>query len=428
MPHGEEIVFEPDEEMGGEFVGHSFIEVKKHSLYGLPHYTEGQKLHPGIPREFIHTVDGWDYLASIRDTPRARRYEWLMVELRKDGKVFGSPKTVHLRPRVETIELAQSSRAAYTRTPFNPRPRNPPRGTPRGGSSAGGNLLRELIVEQKQQYQVGLEREREHNRELRDQERRHQEEKHQLERQLNEVRLQRLEEKISEGGSRKDEEPSPFDFKSVLGQAAVKAIERGEEGIANNLLGTLKESEESTGGFWGFLSEVTRDVIEAVREDPAGALQLASTVLPGLGAAVARPTPQPEATREQKQPEPAAPITRQQLTDVQLLTGLTTALANGIVSDADPAPYAQEIRDILEERPHLCGSLEGMLQQTDGELLSTLSATARVSFDALGRKPLKWTRDLRVALQCYGIGAEMPAPVNVSTNGNGAAAGAGHGD
>src|SRR5688500_1862069 len=99
MSHAEEIVFEPDEETGGEFVGRSFVEDKKHSLYGLPQYTEGQKLHPGIPRQFIGTHEGWDYLQSIKESPRARQYEWLMVELRQNGRVHGPPKTVHLRPR-----------------------------------------------------------------------------------------------------------------------------------------------------------------------------------------------------------------------------------------------------------------------------------------------------------------------------------------
>ena len=62
------------------------------------------------------------------------------------------------------------------------------------------------------------------------------------------------------------------------------------------------------------------------------------------------------------------------------------------------------------------------LQQSDEALLFTLSSAARVSFEALGRKPLKWARDFRKALKCYGIGGEAAPPVDASQNGHADAA------
>ena len=242
----------------------------------------------------------------------------------------------------------------------------------------GDNLVRELIEQQKEQHRAELARIEEHHRELREQEQRHQEEVRRLERERQEEINRRLEEKISEAGSRRDEEPA--DFNTKLLDFAMKKLESGDEEGADSLVNIIKGEAQGAGGFWGF----AREVIEVVREDPKGALQAVSTVMPGLF----RGQPQQPAAAQQQPQQPAAPVSREQLTDAQIVGAVAAALGNAIVSDADPTPYAQEVRDILEERPHLRGQLEMMLAQADEDLLSTISSVARVSFDSLGRRPV----------------------------------------
>lgn len=118
MAFDDEIVLESSEDTDeGEFSQLAPASDKKHSISGLTQFTEGQKLHPGIPRDFLGTFDGWDYLQSIRDNAKARNYEWLMVERRRNGRVYGSAILVHLKSKVETLELGSPTRPQYTTQP-----------------------------------------------------------------------------------------------------------------------------------------------------------------------------------------------------------------------------------------------------------------------------------------------------------------------
>lgn len=292
--------------------------------------------------------------------------------------------------------------------PYHQRPRNMPRS--RGGGRDDG-LLRELFEHHKEQSRAELAREQERGRELREMEQRHAEDRRRLEQKLEEERFKRLEEKIEESRTRKDEEPA--DVTSALLQFAVKEFKSGNEETAEALLNRATGSDQG-GGFWGFAQGVTREVIEIVRENPQGALEFAASVMPGIRGNA--PAPDGAATQQPPQ-QPAAPVSREQLSDIQLVTGLSRALAAGIVGDNDPTPYAQEVRDILEERPHLREQFEAMLTQSDEDLLATLSTAARVSFDSLGRKPVRWARDFRKALLCFGIGAAV-SPVEPVNNGH----------
>jgi hypothetical protein len=122
MEYDEEIAIESSDGSGGigdEFVFQSRAEDKKHTLYGLPDHTEGQKIHVGTRKEFIGTFGGWNYPESVRDNASARKYEWLLVELRLGGRVNGTPKVIHLRSRVESMELDTDARPRYAPQPQN---------------------------------------------------------------------------------------------------------------------------------------------------------------------------------------------------------------------------------------------------------------------------------------------------------------------
>jgi hypothetical protein len=331
---------------------------------------------------------------------------------------------INIPPRGETVLPAANSAGYYGRQrygPNQPRYGRLPNGArrPRRGAGASDKLARELVEAQRQLYQDTLEREREHNRELREAERRHAEEVRRLERERDAERFKSLEEKITAAGERKGDEPS--DFNTKLLDFALKRLEGGDAETADALVKKAFGDDEG-GGFLG----LARDIFETVKEDPRGAAQFAAAIMPGMfgGAAPIQPQPQPATAapiQPPQQPQAGPAVSRDQFTDVQLVTGVASALSAGIVGDNDPTPYAQEIRDILEERPHLRGQLEGMLEQSDEDLLSTVSMVARVSFESLGRKPLKWARDFRKALKCYGIGAAVP-PVEPASNGHAPAA------
>jgi hypothetical protein len=284
--------------------------------------------------------------------------------------------------------------------------------TSRRGASRGDGLLREMIEQQKEQTRAELARIEEHNRERLDMQRQHDEDVRRLERQVDEERLKRLEEKIADAGSRKDDEPA--DWKTLLLQLAVEKVKGGDEETADGLLKMVRE-EEGGSGVWTLVNNLA----DKAMENPAGAMQAFGAVTQMLGLA-RQPPAAPQDVHQQQQPQqqPAAPVPRTQLSDLQLVNGIGKALGAAIVADNDPAPYAEEIRDILEERPHLRASLETLLRQEDDALLAALSTDARVSFEALGRRPAKWVRDFRKALKCYGIGAEVAPPVGASANGH----------
>lgn len=302
------------------------------------------------------------------------------------------------------------------------RPGNHPR-RPRRDGGSGDSLTREIISRLEKQHQAEVSRMEQHSRELREREEQHREEVRQLERKLDEERFKRLEEKISEAGARAEENPTPFDFKAVVGQAVVKAVERGDDDIANNLVGVLKQEDEADGSVWGFLRGVAGDVIELARENPRGALQFFTTAAQGLKGGAATPPAAPQPGAQQQPPQAnTSPTQPAQMTDEQLLVALSQGIAAAVVGDVDPTPVAQQVRDILDERPHLRPAVEGMLQQPDEELLSTLAMAARVSFEGMGRKPLRWARDFRRALKAYGVGVETQPPASVANNGHRAAA------
>ncbi len=116
MSHVEEMAFEPNgtgDEYAGEVVIHTAARNESHTIQGLLQHMEGQPVHVGTPKVNLGTRPGWDYAQTIRDDARARQYEWLLVELRLNGRVHGTPKIIHLKPRTETLDLPPAPRDYY---------------------------------------------------------------------------------------------------------------------------------------------------------------------------------------------------------------------------------------------------------------------------------------------------------------------------
>jgi hypothetical protein len=414
-----------DDEYGEKLDAPLAVPDRKHTVYGLPDHIEGERVHIRTPRDCLGTFPGGDYKQTIRDNAPARNYEWLMIEMREGGRVKGTPKVIHLRPRVETVELAAGARPNYQRPHYRrPLHRSHAR---RESQDKSADLLRHLIEKQEKQHAAELARAEQYDREMRELERKHQEDTRRLEREINEERFKRLEEKASESRTKPEENPAGFDFKSIVGHAAVKAIEHGKDDLANTLIGTLKQEEEDAGSFWGFARGVAGDVIEAVRENPQSISQAAQALAPVLnmfrGGAAMSPPPQPGS-----QPPPQSTAAQPQPpSDLEVLTALSQEIAAAVVGDSDPAGVARMVRDVLAERPHMRPTIEQTFRQSDEELLASLAAMAGVSFEGLGRKPFKWAKDFRRALIAYRVNAEPQTEIDSAqalNNGNMGAASA----
>lgn len=294
--------------------------------------------------------------------------------------------------------------------PRYPRHRNRSR-RPRRAASPNDGLVREMIGRLEKSHAEERARMEQHNAELREAERRHQEEIRQLQEQVQAERFKRLEEKIEESGSRKNEEPS--DFKSSLVALALKKMEAGDEAAADGLISMVRGDGEESGGSWA------ADLISEVRKDPQGALQFVQVAAQSI-ASIVRPTyvappvhhiprgPQPApapvpAPQPQPQPAPAP-------TDEQVINGLLGHLVNGLTNNYEPKVYARLIRDAVRERPHLRALFEEQMQRDDGELLSMLSLAAGVPFEGLQHDPLEWMKDFRRSLRRIArIGTDIKA-------------------
>lgn len=351
-----------------------------------------------------------------------RRYGqgYYIVEL-LEGRTPKDLLFVNIPPRGETVLPAEGGAGRYGRAQPRPARRGNRARRARYGRGSGDSFMREMVERLDRQHAAELARVEEHHRERREEERRHQEEVRRLQEEKQAEVNKRLEERINEAGGRKSEEaPS---LQTMFMQYALESIKSGDEETADALVKKALGDEEGAGGFWGFMQGVTRDAFEMARENPHGAMQFVGGIAQKFGLGQ-----QPAATgvttgaAPQQQPSPSpAPNPTQPLTDMELALGVVKTVGSGIVADVDPAPVAEGLRDVLEERPHLRGQFEGMLEQSDEELLAMISTAARVSFEPLGRKPLKWLRDFRKALKAYGIPAAPAPPIETSSNGASAA-------
>jgi hypothetical protein len=299
MQHAEEIAFDLDEtgdDYAGELVVHTPAQNRSHTLYGLPQHVEGQSVHVGTPKVNLGTHPGWDYAQTIKDSARARQYEWLSAELRLNGRVHGTPRIIHLKPKVERIELSTPARESYAQPSLHPadarldrlealivdrlygggrRPFGRPHrfahraqrlhGREKRGDDDAIKYLREQQERERQLLREQQEREREHQEELRARDR-----------ELFEERLKRVEQQAQP--AQRVENPA-LDLNGLVAQIFTKRVQDGDEDTTDRLIDRMLGSrEERAENGWADLLKTGLEAVKAVAQNPANVIQAAQAL------------------------------------------------------------------------------------------------------------------------------------------------------
>lgn len=390
MAHAEEFLLDTGGDTADGIAGAYVEPERSHTAYGLPNHAEGQSVHVGTYKERIGTFPGHDYMRTIRDSAQARRYEWLYVELREGGRVSGPPKIVHIRPRVETVELAGRARGRgrhYYREEMTP---NAARRRPRRDGLGADTLIRELISTQQQAAQAALERERLHNEELRRVEQERNAELRRLEKEANEERFRRMEAQIAAAGQSepKEEAGGGGILDTLLSKVLVKKVEEGDEDVTDRLISRVVggDEEENPRGVLGSVIGFAREIAGAVREDPDGVKEILGMTLalvrPGLvmqqqqqaaqQQARAAPPPRP-------QPPPPSVPAQEEGEAVQLsaeaqaaLSGATTTLLQDMAANAEPGRTVQALLVLTDRHAELEPVVRNFVASTPSVVLAQL--------------------------------------------------------
>jgi hypothetical protein len=396
MTHVEELGFESDEtggEYADEFVIHTPAQNRSHTLNGLPQHAEGQSVHVGTPKINLGTHPGWEYAQTIKDSARARQFEWLMVERRLNGRVHGTPKIIHLKPKVETLDLSAAPRDFYPPQYQQPTGDIDERIMRAVQHALGGNMRRarprhfaraakRLHGRERQSDQTTsllreqMERERVLLQERSERERQHQEELRARDRELFEERLKRVEEQAT-----RKENPAPASgLDGLLSQVLVAKVQSGDEDIQDRLIDRVLGGDGEQESGWSGLFKTGLETVKAAIENPANAAQLVQALGFIKSPAVALQPPQiappaQPASAPQQEPVSTPPPAR---TDgpgpfeQELNTTLSCVLSN-LKDDAPVFTAARSVVWLFRTFPQESAQLQQLLEQPASMIQATIA-------------------------------------------------------